>query len=140
MRETTPKLGLMVSWTVAGDGPLIAELRRGRLAGELLGVLRSEHGFGSPPAWSASLEVEPLAGLPPEWFEQETIRGDFLRAIRQFEVNQGEPLELEMYMAEGHQAGALAAAADPDKAVRQAVLRQAAWLGIDLLGGEEVKS
>ena len=84
LRETAPKLGLMVSWTVAGDGPLIAELRRGRLAGELLGVLRSEHGFGSPPAWSASLEVEPLAGLPPEWFDQETIRGDFLRAIRQF--------------------------------------------------------
>ena len=76
--EGTPKLDLMVSWTVAGSGPLVTQLRRGKLAGELLAVLRSEHGFASPAAWSVSMEVESLAGLPSEWFEQETIRGDFL--------------------------------------------------------------
>jgi DNA repair exonuclease SbcCD nuclease subunit len=139
--EDTPKLDLMVSWTVAGSGPLVAQLRRGKLAGELLAALRSEHGFASPAAWSVSLEVEPLAGLPSEWFEQETIRGDLLRAIRQLEMNHAEPLELEGYLAEAHLAGALAAAAAmPERAVRQAVLREAAWLGVDLLSGEEVTS
>jgi DNA repair exonuclease SbcCD nuclease subunit len=139
--ETTPKIDLLVSWTVAGDGPLIAQLRRGKLAAELLDVLRSEHGFAAPAAWSVSMEVEPLAGLPPEWYEQETIRGDFLRAIRQFEMNQGEPLELERYMSEAHLAGALApAAAISDKTVRMAVLHDVAWLGIDLLSGEEARS
>ena len=54
------------------------------------------------------MEVEPAAGLPPEWYEQETIRGDFLRAIRQFEMNQAEPLGLETYLSEAHLAGALA--------------------------------
>ena len=54
-------------------------------------------------------------------------------------MNQGEPLELEVYMPRAIRPW-LAAAAVPDKAVRQAVLRQAAWLGMDLLGGEEVKS
>jgi hypothetical protein len=88
-----------------------------------------------------SLEVEPGAGLPAEWYEQETIRGDFLRAIRQFEVNAGEPLGLETYLSEAHLAGAMAsAAAIADQTVRQAVLRDAAWLGADLLSGEEVQS
>ncbi|MGO8689804.1 MAG: metallophosphoesterase family protein [Thermoguttaceae bacterium] len=139
--ETTPNLDLLVSWTVGGSGPLIAQLRRGALAGELLATLRSEHGFSSPAAWSVSMVVEPGAALPPEWYEQETIRGDFLRAIRQFEVNQSAPLELERYLCEAHLAGALAsAAALVDPAVRQAVLRDAAWLGVDLLSGEEVQS
>ena len=138
--ETTPKLDLMVTWTVAGSGPLVAQLRRGKLAGELLGLLQAEYGCGSPAAWSVAMEVEPLAGLPPEWFEQETIRGDFLRAIRQFEMNDGAPLELECYLAETHLAGVLGAAATPSEpAVRQAVLREAAWLGVDLLSGEEVQ-
>ncbi len=139
--EATPNLDLLVSWTVAGSGPLIAQLRRGKLAGELLGTLRSEQAAGTPTAWSVSIEVEPGAGLPPEWYEQETIRGDFLRAIRQFEVNQSEPLGLENYLSEAHLAGAMAsAAAMADQAVRQAVLRDAAWLGADLLSGEEVQS
>ncbi len=87
------------------------------------------------------MAVEPAAALPPEWYEQEAIRGDFLRAIRQFEVNQAAPLDLERYLSEAHLAGALGpAAALDDPAVRQAVLREAAWLGVDLLSGEEVQS
>ena len=79
--------------------------------------------------------------LPPEWYEQETIRGDFLRAIRQFEMNHGEPLELEGYLSEGHLAGGVGRGRrDRRPAVRQAVLRDAAWLGVDLLSGEEVQS
>jgi DNA repair exonuclease SbcCD nuclease subunit len=141
LAEATPGLDLLVSWTIAGSGPLIAQLRRGTLAGELLGVLRSEQGFSSPAAWSVSIAVEPAAALPPEWYEQETIRGEFLRAIRQFEVNQSAPLELERYLSEAHLAGALGgAAALVDPAVRQAVLRDAAWLGVDLLSGDEVQS
>ena len=104
-------------------------------------MLRSEHGSASPAAWSVSIEVEPLAGLLPEWFEQETIRGDFLLAIRQFEMNQGEPLGLEVLLVRGHLAGALAAAAEvADRRSARRCCRDAAWLGIDLLSGEEAKS
>jgi hypothetical protein len=139
--ETTPKIGLMVSWTIAGGGPLISKLRRGSLAAELLDMLRNECGLASPAAWSVSIEVEPSPGILPEWREQETICGDFLRAIRQFEMNPSEPLGLECYLSDGHLAGALAAAAEvADPALRLAVLRDAAWLGIDLLSGEDATS
>lgn len=147
--QGAPAVDLLVSWTVAGSGPLMAQLRRGPLAGELLEWLRSQYGFGPPAAWSVSLEVELPASLPPEWYEQETIRGDFLRAVRQLQANaarpvRGEPppladgqLDLESYLSQEHRAGALAeAVAIPDAATRQRVLREAAWLGADLLSGE----
>ena len=140
LREAAPKNDLLVGWTLAASGPLAAELRHGPLAAELLAGLRSEYGSATPAAWSVSLEAEPAEALPAALYEQETILGDFLRGVRQYEVNPAEPLELETYLAETHVAGALAAAVSiPDDETRRRVLREAARLGAELLGaGEEV--
>ena len=130
--------GLLISWTIIGSGPLAAQLRRTRLAAELLEWLRDNYGRRSPEAWSVSLDVEVSEMLPPDWYEQETIRGDFLRAVRQLQMNPEEPLTLDSYMSESHRAGLLAPAAVLDsKAVRDSVLREVAALGVDLLSGEE---
>jgi len=138
--ETAPGMDLLVSWKIVGSGPLLAELRRGELAGQLLEVLRTRYGFGPPAAWSLSMSAEPTAVLPPEWYEQQTIRGDFLRQIRHYQMNPSEPLDLEAYLAEGQLADTLEAAAQvSDKATRERVLREAAMLGVDLLSGEEPK-
>ena len=139
--ENSPKIDLLISWTIAGTGPLWGQLRRGTLRDELLGWLRNDYGYGPPAAWSVTLDVEPSAAMPPEWYEQETIRGDFLRAIRQFQVNANEPLDLEAYVAEAHVAGTLGSAvAVAGPADRKRILREAAWLGVDLLSGEEDQS
>jgi hypothetical protein len=137
LREAAPKVDLLVAWTLAGSGPWVAELRHGPLATELLTALRSEYGSATPAAWSVSLEAEPAEALPAALYEQETILGDFLRGVRQYEVNPAEPLELETYLAEAHVAGALAAAVSiPDHEARRRVLRDAALLGAELLGAE----
>jgi DNA repair protein SbcD/Mre11 len=139
--ESMPTVGLLVSWKIAGRGPLLGLLRRGALGGELLDRLRVDYGYRSPPAWSVSLDVELSDTLPPEWYEQETIRGDFLRAIRQLQMNREEPITLEQYLAEPHRAGTLATAvALSGKSNRDSVLREAAALGVDLLSGEETHS
>ncbi|HUT13501.1 MAG TPA: DNA repair exonuclease [Thermoguttaceae bacterium] len=139
--ETTPAVDLLISWTIAGSGPMLNALRRGGLKDELLGWLRSEYGFGPPVAWSASLGVEFSAGLPPQWYEQETIRGDFLRAIRQLQMNAGEPIDLEPYVAEEHLAGTLGSLLTvADRPARDRVLSEAALLGVDLLSGEEAQA
>jgi exonuclease SbcD len=141
LRETVPDIDLLVSWTVVGGGPLLPKLREGTLAGKLLEMLRSQYGFGPPAAWSVSLSVEPTAVLPPEWYEQQTIRGDFLRQLRHLQVNRSEPLQLESYLPEQRGDGTLEAAADlSDQAARQRVLCEAAMLGVDLLSGEEPES
>jgi DNA repair protein SbcD/Mre11 len=135
--ETSPKIDLLVSWTIAGDGALRAQLRRENLTGEILASLRSEFGAARPAAWSVALEVEPT-GVPAAWYDQETILGDFLRAVRQLEMGPAESLELEAYLGESQQAGAVASVLSlGDKSARQRVLREAARLGADLLSGEE---
>lgn len=135
--ETIPRTDLLVSWTVAGSGPLMGRLRRGRLGVELLDRLRSEYGFGPPAAWSVALVAESDEAVPPEWYEQQTLRGDFLRAVRHLEMNRSEPLGLEGYLGQSQAAGPLGAAAAMDsKLIRDQVLREAATLGVDLLTGE----
>lgn len=139
--ETNPNVDLVVSWTVAGTGPLLGKLRRGPLADELLAWLRSEYGHGSPAAWSLAIEAEPSLALPHEWFEQETIRADFLRAIRRYDSDPGQALDLDAYLPAGELAEAIGPSiALTDKQTRRKVLHEAALLGVDLLTGEEPQS
>ena len=51
------KTDLLVTWTIGGSGPLMAELRRGKLRGELLEWLRIEHGLSSPIVWTVGIEL-----------------------------------------------------------------------------------
>jgi hypothetical protein len=136
--ESVPGVNLMISWMISGTGPLMNLLRRGPLVAELLGWLRSEYGMASPARWSVALDAEPVAVLPPEWYEQETIRGDFLREVRQYQMNPAESLALDEYLDPRHVAGTLGASvAIPNQDSRDRVLREAALLGVDLLSGEE---
>jgi len=131
---------LLVRWTIAGSGPLLAQIRRGQLAAEWLAWLRTEFGHGSPALWSVSLEAEAPAVLPAELYEQPTILGDFLRAIRHYQMNPEAPLELTGDLGERPLSGLLARAVSlSSPEVRSRALREAATLGADLLSGEEAR-
>ena len=141
IHQTLGETDVLISWTIAGTGPLLGRLRQGKLSGELLETLRAEYGYGPPAAWSVSLEAEPAAVLPLEWYEQQTIRGEFLRAVRHYQMNPDEPIDLESYLAEEHLAGSLGSTvAISSRATRDRVLLEAAMLGVDLLSPEESKS
>ena len=139
--EGSPDLDLLVSWTVAGAGPLRSQLRRGALASELTDALRQKYGDASPAAWSVSLVAEPMEVLPPEWYDQETILGDFLRSVRQIQTDSQLPIDFEPMLSERYLAGSVASAVEiSDSRVRQHVLRQVALLGVDLLSAEPLPS
>jgi hypothetical protein len=132
-----PGIELLVDWIVSGSGPLVASLRRGTLPAELLAGLRQEFGRSATPAWSVTLEAEPQS-LPDAWYAQQTILGDFLREARSHEPEDAASLNLDVYLSQRHAAGELAAAVQlqGDQPQRQRVLRRAAVLGAELLGGE----
>jgi DNA repair protein SbcD/Mre11 len=135
LRAESGERTLLVTWQAHGSGEVAQRLRRGQLRAELLDRLRDEFGYSQPAAWSVALEVEPLAVLPAAWYEQETILGDYLRAIRRLEEHEG-PIDLAAQLG-ARESGELAATAMPDDpAERRRVLREAAQLGADLLGGE----
>jgi len=138
-----PGLDLLISWEVHGAGPILPLLRRGTLSAELLATLRGQFGRGSPAAWSVSLEVATDAVLPADWFRQENLLGDFLRAVADIEAAPATSprgrIDLTALMksrrAEGVWGAALAL--DDDDTTRRHVLARAAALGADLLSGEE---
>jgi hypothetical protein len=134
-----PGVDQLVSWVISGPAPLVAPLRRGNFSAETLAWLRTEFGGASPIVWSLSLEAE-SPETPSAWYQQDTILGDFLRAVRDHQAQPDDELnglELETYLDERRLAGALAGAVRLDEpATRQRVLRKAAMLGGELLGGE----
>jgi DNA repair exonuclease SbcCD nuclease subunit len=128
---------LLVTWTIGGSGPLAADFRQGKLRGELLEWLRIEYGLSSPIVWTVGIELEAQNALPAALYEQETILGDFLRTLREFELNPQQPLELEGLLGD-HRPEAIDSEtlAISDPATRARVLHEAAVLGIELLGGD----
>jgi len=130
------KTDLLVTWTIGGSGPLLAELRRGKLRGELLEWLRIEYGLSSPIVWTVGIELDTENSLPTSLYEQETILGDFLRALRDFETDPQQPLNLESLLADGQAAQFSQTVAIVDSAARKRVLHEAAMLGMELLGGD----
>jgi hypothetical protein len=111
------------------------------LAAELLDRLRADFGTAPPaPTWSVALESELPEDLPVEWYEQQTILGEYLRDLRHYEINPSVPLDLDGYL--GAKVGAALAEMTglAEGRGRQRVLREAALLGVDLLGVEEPQS
>jgi exonuclease SbcD len=130
---------LLVSWTIAGAGRLSSPLRHGGLADELVAMLRYEFAHGQPAAvWTVSLELDPPAQLPLSLYEEDTILGDFLRAVRDHQTDESLPLEFDTYLSERHLAGTLAPSLRLAGGRQRArVLHDAATLAVDLLRGDE---
>lgn len=130
---------LLISWSIVGGGPLYNQLRRGGLAEELLEWLQAEFGTGSPAAWSFALKASSPAELPAGWYQEDTILGDFLRMVEQYQRDPDLPIDLEPYLSERHLAGSIASAVQLDELERrQQVLREVAHLGGELLGGNGI--
>ncbi len=148
LRERTHRLiaaaggrHLMISWTVAGNSPVIAALRRGKLADELLSKLRAAFGQQTAAAWTVAIEAEAPAEFPNRWYQEDTMLGEFLRNASRLRAEPAEQIDLQRYIGAEHAKTAVAAAvAINDAETRQTVLHQAAILGVDLLRGEEASS
>ncbi|HLA85551.1 MAG TPA: DNA repair exonuclease [Thermoguttaceae bacterium] len=141
LRQKTPQADLLVSWQVQGSGDLVAQLRRGLLGPELLGRLRERFGQGLPVAWSVAMTVEPPARWQASWYEEDTIRGEFLRQLHHREQDVGEPLGLETCLSGAtldNRWGELVL--NVPEVSRGALVHEAAMLGVDLLAGEERES
>lgn len=138
LMENADGVDLLVGWTVAGLGPLAAELRRGTLARTLLDALREDYGKGSQIAWSTDLAVESSGVLPPHWYDQQTIRGDYLRAVQSFQAEPSRTLRLEAYLPENADDEIVELLAGVETASRGSLLNEVSVLGVDLLSPEEV--
>jgi DNA repair exonuclease SbcCD nuclease subunit len=134
LQAQQPGIDHFVRWTIRGTGPLVNRLRPGGLADELVVDLRRKFGERSPVVWSVSIEcVSPLS-VPPEWYDQETCLGDFLRQVREFELHDELLLDLQKFLPDDLGSDELAAVAEVGTGeVRNQLLCRAGKLGVDLL-------
>ncbi len=129
---------LLVTWHVRGTGPLVTQLRPGTEVDALVGRLQKRVEKRQPLCWTVAVVCNSPATVPEEWYDQETILGDFLRQMLEYETNGRKPLDLESLLPEPLSNPTLRAIAKFDGADhRAAVLERAKKLGIDLLTSPE---
>jgi DNA repair protein SbcD/Mre11 len=138
LRTAAPEMHLLAFWTINGTGPLASDLRRGRLANDILARLRQRAEQETPIVWSVSLEVEPEAAVPPALSQQDSLLGDYLRSLALFDgAADRDPADLtepiEQLIGQCHEPAALRRLICLDDADRRRVLQSAAVLGADLL-------
>jgi DNA repair protein SbcD/Mre11 len=123
---------VLVHFTLAGGGPLSADIRRAGTPHELAAPLRDEFGHREPPVWTVDFEVAPAAVFPAALYDQDSILGDYLRLLGDLQSD-ASPAAIEKLWPV---AGGDAPPRIVDSKSHTNVLRRAAELGIDLLQGD----
>jgi DNA repair exonuclease SbcCD nuclease subunit len=126
----------LLIWSVVCHGPLAWRLQPPAARQRLLDTLQQRtHRQGR---WSVLLESEP-AELPAEWCEEDTVLGDFLRAVQRYEQDADAWQELVSFLPEGPARDELLVELKQVTAEdRQRLWRRVASWGAGLLRGELV--
>ena len=136
---------LLVRWSLSagtaaeqdavGSDVLPAECQR-KFSAELVDRLQREIGDTTPGVWTTHVEFEPSRSIPEAWYEEETLRGDFLRLVRDFQSDVELPLRgMDARIARLHPT-----IMDHDGETeehREMLLGRVATLGMDLLSGDQ---
>ncbi|MCA9212068.1 MAG: DNA repair exonuclease [Planctomycetales bacterium] len=128
----------LVTWDVSCSGPLANDLRNDRMCETILASI-SQKRDGRPndnEVVSVAIELEPQL-IADGKFEEETILGDFLRTVREYEQDPNRIFDLAEYLPETtvrHEVVSALSMSSPTE--RTKMLRRVAALGMELLSGE----
>lgn len=128
----------LVTWKLSGIGRFDSPFARSRQRAETLDWLQREFGYGSPSIWSTELELEPPHALRAEWCDEDSILGDYMRVVQNYQEADDKPIEVRSLI--GDEELPRQVSSDTwltDVFERDEVLREAAMLGLDLLRGDE---
>jgi len=134
--DTTDQI-VLAKWTLATDGMFNPAIRKREWTENVLDWLRDEFGRGDKGLWSVSLQVAPPKQLPTDWYEEDTILGEFMRAIGRYQSDDSLRLNLHEYTPTNVEGTLTSGMSQVSKARREEVLRQAAMVGIDYLAAHK---
>jgi hypothetical protein len=130
---------LLVRCAVHTEGRLASRLRQEGLDQEVLRWLRRQLMKSSPPVWPVALEAPFESDLPEDWQEEDTILGDYLRAVVEHRTNGRQAMDIHAMLdspqASNELKDLLTVSGDE---IRDHILQQAARVGADLLRGDHV--
>ena len=97
MTDTTEQV-VLCKWFLATDGDFNPRIRKREWNEQVLEWLRDEFGRSDRGLWSVSLKVEAPKNLPIEWYEEDTLLGEYLRAMGRYQSDESLKLNLNEYM------------------------------------------
>lgn len=127
---------LLVNWHLTTSGSFNPSLHNPDFRDNMLEWLRDEFGRGERGIWSTQLTIEPPSNLPTSWYEEDTILGEYLRAIGRYQSDDSLNISLHEYLPTEAENGELPNLARVSGERRAEVLRQAALIGIDYLAAD----
>jgi len=134
--DTTDQI-VLTRWFLATEGNFNPRIRKEEWVSEVLEWLRDEFGRGDKGLWSTKVEVDTPKSLPIEWYEEDTILGEYLRAVGRYQSDESLKLNLHQYMPNAVKGDVMASAAHVTHERREATLRKAAMIGVGYLAGHK---
>lgn len=131
--DTTDQI-VLSSWFLSTDGEFNPRLRKSEFAAELLEWLRDEFGRSDKGLWSLSVRVETPQQLPIEWYEEDTLLGEYMRAVARYQSDDSLKLNLHDYLPQTVKNQVVSGMADVLLAEREQILGEAMMVGVDYLG------
>ncbi len=128
------QLGL-VAWSLETSGEIAPRLRTAAWRDGMLRWLRTEFGATEKGVWSVDLQLEGSRPLPRGWYEEDTMLGDYLQALGRYQADAEIPINLHAYLPTALGDERLASLARVEGTRRNEVLQQAAFVGVERLGG-----
>ena len=128
---------LLVDWQVSADGAMNGKLHCNEWLSEVKTWLRTEFGQVGGTLWSMGIELLTPRSLPEEWYEEDTMLGDYLRSVREYQQDTTGKLNLSQFVDHDSSEEVLVAATQFDADQRRDMLRESAMMGVKLLSGTE---
>ena len=119
----------LVNWNLVPNGDFNPRLRHREFVARMLDWLRDEFGRGETGVWSTNLTIESPENIPVSWYEEDTILGEYLRAIGRYQSDDSLNLSLHEYIPAMGEGNELAGVARVSKERRDKTLRKSALVG-----------
>ena len=132
MTDTTEQV-ILCKWFLATDGDFNPRIRSREWKTELLEWLRDEFGRSDHGLWSVSLTVESPKSLPIEWYEEDTILGEYMRATGRYQSDDSLKVNFHDYMPKTVDGSMTNGLGQLSTNRREDVLKKAIMVGVEYL-------
>lgn len=132
MSDTTDQV-VLCKWFLATNGEFNPRIRKREWKAELLEWLRDEFGRSDRGLWSVELKVDTPKNLPIEWYEEDTLLGEYMRVMGRYQSDDSLKLNLHEYMPQTVNNKVTVGMSQVLDKHRDEVLRKATLVGVEYL-------
>lgn len=132
MTDTTDQV-ILCDWHLTTTGDFNPRIRSRDWKNELLKWLRDEFGRSDRGLWSVALTVDSPQNLPLEWYDEDTILGEYMRATGRYQSDDSLKLNFHDYMPKSVDGSLTQGLNQMSELTRVEILRRATMVGIEYL-------